>query len=475
MSHDPERADVAVVGFGPVGQLAALLLGRLGVRVVVLERSAEPFGVPRAAAVDDAVLRIFARAGLDVPVHVPASVAMITAGGRVLPILDPARGPGGGVPALASFDQVALEGVLREAASAVADVRSGSGVASVERRADEVVLGLEDGSAVRASWVLACDGARSTVRRALGIGFRGSTYARPWLVVDAAVEMPVAGVDGIRFVADPRRPAVTLALAPGLHRWEFMLDAPASGAAAPTTVPDWRELVRPWADPAALRPRRVAVYTYHARVAERWRDGRVLLAGDAAHVMPPFAGQGLSAGLRDVDTLCWKLAAVVTGAADPSLLDTYERERRPEVVRFSALARFMGAVLQTRRARGAAARDAAFSALSAAPVLGPWFAAGGVRPQSVLGPGLVVRGRGAGRLVAPELDGALPAGWAVVGRRPDPAWVRAGVPFVDVADHPETARRLRRARADVLAVRPDRYVYAAARTGALAPPPPYLP
>src|SRR5687767_8956612 len=123
--HDTE---VAVCGFGPVGQLAALLLGRLGVRVVVLERAAGPFGAPRAAVTDDACQRILARAGVDAPLHVPASVAMLTAGGRELPILDPARGA---VPALASFDQVELEAALSAAASQVADVRFGCAVASV--------------------------------------------------------------------------------------------------------------------------------------------------------------------------------------------------------------------------------------------------------------------------------------------------------------------------------------------------------
>ena len=369
---------------------------------------------------------------------------MTTALGRDLSILDPARGA---VPALVSFDQTELERALIAAAREVADLRFGCAVSAVS---PDGVVTCEDGTEVRATWVLACDGARSTVRRAAGIAFGGSTFAQPWLVVDADVdEHPV---DGVRFVADPARPAVTLPLAPGLHRWEFMLDGRAG-------VPDWEPLVARWVDPAAIRPRRIAVYTYHARVAERWRAGRVLLAGDAAHVMPPFAGQGLSAGLRDVDNLAWKLAAVLDGAPE-ALLDTYETERRPEVVRSSALARFMGAVLQTRRRRLASARDAAFEAVAATPLLGPWFAGGGLRPAPTLGRGAVVRGglparlRGRGRtpsagsLVPAEWEELLPDGWAVVGPRPSPAWDALGVPFVE-HDLPHA-----------VVVRPDRYVFA---------------
>ena len=432
------QTDVAVVGFGPVGQLTTLLLGASGAHVLALDRSPEPFGAPRAAVTDDACQRIFSRAGLHVPLHVPASAAMVTARGRVLPILDPSRGD---VPALVSFDQVALEAVLRAAASSVADVRLGSGVVGVAPSGSGVVLDLDDGSSVFARWVVGCDGARSTVRDAAGIGYGGSTFAEPWLVVDAAVDPPVPGVDGVQFVADPRRPAVTLPLAPGLHRWEFML--------GPGETPDWRELVAPWIDPALLRPRRVAVYTYHARVASSWRAGRVLLAGDAAHVMPPFAGQGLSAGLRDAENLAWKLAAVLDGAPE-ALLDTYEAERRPEVVRSSALARFMGAVLQTRRRRLATARDAAFGAVAATPVLGPWFAAGGLRPSPALPRAELPRGPGPhrGRLVPAAWDAQLPAGWVTVGPAPLPAWSALGVPHVPLGTRSA-------------AIRPDRYVFAA--------------
>jgi 3-(3-hydroxy-phenyl)propionate hydroxylase len=451
--------DVVVAGFGPVGQLAARLLGLQGLSVVALERADAPFGLPRAAVTDDACLRILARAGVDAPLHVPPDVALVTAAGRALRILDPHRGA---VPALASFDQVELEAALGAAAAEVADVRFGREVEAVEPGPDGVLVRCAGGGRVRARWLVACDGAGSTVRRALGIPFGGSTFAQRWLVVDAQVPRPVPGAGGVRFVGDPRRPAVTLPLAPGLHRWEFML----SGA---EEVPDWRPLVARWTDPRELAVRRVAVYTYHARVAARWRAGRVLLAGDAAHVMPPFAGQGLSAGLRDADNLAWKLAAVEAGAPD-ALLGTYERERRGDVLASSALARLMGALLQTRRPRLARARDAAITAVSAAPVAGPWFSAGGLRPVPRIGRGAIARhgiaeviggltSPGAprpGSLAPAELEALLPAGWAVAGPRRSAAWERLGVPHV--------AWDLER----TLVVRPDRYVFASGDEDALA-------
>jgi hypothetical protein len=231
---------------------------------------------------------------------------------------------------------------------------------------------------VRARYLLACDGARSTVRRLCGVGFGGSTFAQRWLVVDAEVDAPVLGVPGVRFVADPRRPAVTLPLTPALHRWEFMLGT--------GEEPDWRALVAPWIDPGALRLRRLAEYTYHARIATRWRSGPVVLGGDAAHVMPPFAGQGLSAGLRDVDNAAWKLAAVLRDGASEGLLDTVESERRPDVVRYTRVARMLGAVVQTRRPRLATVRDLADRAIRRLPAADAFFGRGGGRPVSRLGP-----------------------------------------------------------------------------------------
>ena len=476
------EADVVVAGFGPVGQVAANLLGQLGVRTVCLERSQQAHGTPRAAVLDDGCLRIPQRAGLsaalDPVLLVSGPVATVGRDGRERRLLDPTVRRDGH-PQLVSFDQRALEEVLTAGVRrfACVDVRLGCAIERVEQDAGGVVVHADD-VAVRARWLLACDGARSTVRRLCGIPFAGSTFAQPWLVVDGWVEQPVARVPGVRFVTDPRRPAVTLPLAPGLHRWEVMLgDGP---------TPAWQEVVQPWVDPEEVRPRRVAEYTYHARMASPWRRGRVLLAGDAAHVMPPFAGQGLSAGVRDAANAAWKLAAVVRDGADPSLLDTVESERRPDVARYTRLARAMGAVVQTRRARVARARDAAEDALRAVPGVDGFLARGGGRPASRLGPGAWVRGRGGGRALPQPLvrtaegrtallDDALPPGFAVLARPDAAEAARAalvGLPVVvvgrDLTDLDGTLERwLRRRRASVVVVRPDRFVLAAGGPEAL--------
>ena len=468
------------MGFGPVGQLAANRLGALGVRTVCLERSPEPHGTPRAAVLDDGCQRILQRAGLGEPLApvllVSGPVATVGGDGRERFVLDPAVRRDGH-PQLVSFDQRELEDVLTAGVGRFphVEVRLGCAVEALAQDAAGVTVRARDADGpveVRAAYVLACDGGRSTVRRLCGIRFGGSTFAQPWLVVDAEVDAPVPGVPGVRFVTDPRRPAVTLPLTPRLHRWEVML--------GDGEQPDWRDLVARWVDPARLCPRRVAVYTYHARMAARWRAGRVLLAGVAAHVMPPFAGQGLSAGRRDADNAAWKLAAVV-GGADPGLLDTIESERRPDVARYTTLARLMGAVVQTRRPRGARLREAVEGALRAVPGADAVFARGGGRPVSRLGPGARLRTPGAGRpLPQPRvrtrdgreglLDDVLGGGWAVLTTRPVADAERLGLPrhvlgrdLVDLDGSLE--RWLRRRRASVVVVRPDGYVFAAGGPG----------
>jgi 3-(3-hydroxy-phenyl)propionate hydroxylase len=209
------------------------------------------------------------------------------------------------------------------------------------------------------------------VRDQAGIAFAGATFAQPWLVVDAATSATgETGVDGtaaghptVAFVLDPARPAVAMS-GPGRWRWEWML-LPGERPEAMTRPEKVRELVAPWTDPDLLEVHRAAVFTFHARMAERWRAGRVLLAGDAAHAMPPFAGAGLAMGIRDAGALAWRLA----GAGDPGGLDAYERERRPDVARTTTLALRIGRVLQTRNPAAALVFRGLVRGLNAVPGL----------------------------------------------------------------------------------------------------------
>lgn len=346
--------DVAVVGLGPVGGVLAVLLAAAGLDVAVIEPSPAVFPVPRAVALDDEVLRFLASVpGLPTLALVGRPRAeFTTASGRLLAALD-FDGSRNGQPGLAFFHQPSLESALRAllAPHLVVDA-----VTSLQQSSSSLSLGLASGAVMEARYVVGCDGASSTVRRLLGIDFPGRTLARPWLVVDAVGE-PIA--DTFRYICDPARPAVSMPV-PGGHRWEWMCVAPYSPPIPPS-----------------LTVTRSVEYTFSARSASSWRVGRVLLAGDAAHTMPPFAGQGLGAGLRDVSALWWRLVAAVRSGVDS--LDEYETERRPHVRTMTRTALLAGAVVQTQSRAGAAAVRGALRLASHSS----WFAGGGMRPRDV--------------------------------------------------------------------------------------------
>ncbi|MEV4759374.1 FAD-dependent monooxygenase [Micromonospora sp. NPDC049559] len=371
-------ADVLIAGYGPVGAVLAALLGQRGVATVVVDPDSAPYPLPRAAALDEEVLRTLVglpgAADLDRWAVAVRHSRFLGPDRTALFTVSPAE-PDSGLPLLAMIDQPELEAALREGVAGLPSVtvRTGRAVAALEPAADAVGVVLDDGTTVRARWVVACDGASSTVRRLAGLPFPGRTFAQPWLVVDAAtvdagpragtvdavtahggVPAP-AGPSGeatVSMVLDPRRPAVTFA-GPGRRRWEWML-LPGAEPAAMTGAEVVRRLVAEWVDPELVRVRRAAVFTFHARQAARWRSGRVLLAGDAAHAMPPFVGQGLATGVRDAASLAWRLVEVVRGGAGGHLLDGYERERRHDIARTTRLSLAVGRVLQTRN-RGVSA------------------------------------------------------------------------------------------------------------------------
>lgn len=478
--------DVLVCGLGPVGQLLANGLGALGVQTIAIDASAAPYGLPRAATIDDEVLRILQAVGLDRAVLADAQVqrraSYVTAGGRPVEVLRADDSPLGHPP-LVSIHQPSLERTL---VAALADRRSvelrwGRRLDRLEPRPDGVLARLDGGGAIRARWAVACDGAASPVRESLGIAFRGSTSPERWLVVDATVDRPLARVPHPYFVGDASRPAVTLPMSPGRHRWEWMLRA----GEDPTPLLDPASIDRriaPWLDGERVRVERSVVYAFHTRTAERWRDGRVLLAGDAAHAMPPFAGQGFSSGARDVANLAWKLAAVL-GSAPEALLDSYEAERRPHVAAMQQLAGRWGGVVQTTRPRAARARDAALVALDASGA-GEWLRRH-AKPLPTYRAGAFARRphrlpfrRDVGSLFPQpdRLDDRLPAGWAAIVRdgAAGAALTAVGVPVLPLgaglADPSgAVARWLDRHRAEWVVLRPDRFVFGCGGPAELPP------
>ncbi|HEX2707828.1 MAG TPA: bifunctional 3-(3-hydroxy-phenyl)propionate/3-hydroxycinnamic acid hydroxylase [Solirubrobacterales bacterium] len=371
MSAEPD-CDVLICGLGPVGQLLALLLGRAGVSVLAIDEASKPFELPRAAVVDDEVLRIFQAAGVEREILAESQrqeeVSFVTVRGRAQCLLQPINGSQGHPP-LVSIHQPSIERTLIAALAEQETVRVAWGrrLERFEQDGEGVralVRSVEDGSTeeIRARWAVGCDGGGSWVRQLLGIEFGGSTFRQRWLVVDALVDRPLAKVRHPHFFGDWRRPIVSLPMSPGRHRWEWMLHP--GEDPEPFTDPDsLRERIDPWLEGETAIVERAVVYTFHARTAARWREGRVLLAGDAAHLMPPFAGQGFSSGARDAANLAWKVEAVLAGAPE-GLLDTYEQERRPHVEAMRRLAVTLGSFVQTADRRVARVRDAFLGTLA---------------------------------------------------------------------------------------------------------------
>ena len=330
------RYDIALVGLGPVGATLAALLGARGVRVAVLERETAPYSLPRAAHLDGEALRILAAAGVTPDGRELDGFDLVDARCRLLLRGRPAEAPPPGFPSGRLIHQPSIETALRQRLAAMpsVEVRLGAEVVAVEPDASGGTLRTRGASAsggeVRAGLVVGCDGARSVVREAAGVEMGGRGFDQNWLVVDVLLRQRLALPERLLQIADPRRPTTYVPFADPRRRWEFRL-RPGETPEAMTQPETIRRLLAPHVDPDAVEIERAAVYTFHDLVARRWRQGRVLLAGDAAHQMPPFLGQGLGAGLRDAWALAPLLEAVVHDDAPLATLDAYERQRRPHV------------------------------------------------------------------------------------------------------------------------------------------------
>ena len=471
------ECEVVIAGLGPVGQLLALLLGDLGVDTIAVEEADEPYALPRAAVLDDEVLRIFQAVGLDAAVladaQVQPGVSYVTNRGRTIRVIDTQHGELG-QPPLVSIHQPSLERTLLGALRERGDVRlrTGTRVERVEQDADTVTAWVTPAGddraapeAITARYLVACDGGRSPVRTQLDIPFGGSTFVQRWLVVDALVDRPLARVPHTHFVGDITRPIVSLPMSPGRHRWEWMLH-PGEDEAPFTDPRRIRTLIQPWLTGERVEVERGVVYTFHARTAARWREHKILLAGDAAHVMPPFVGQGFSSGARDAGNLAWKLDAVLHGAPD-ELLDSYEAERRPHVTKMQNLAVRWGGVVQTTSPRVGRARDGVIELLDRSGALRaltrrakplPTYGAGAFarRPHQIP----LRRTVGALFPQPDRLDATLGAGWAVVAstQAAADAWRNRGLHLVAHAHHHEWSL-----------LRPDRFVFACGTADEVAP------
>jgi 3-(3-hydroxy-phenyl)propionate hydroxylase len=405
--------DVLLVGLGPVGAALANLLGRYGVCVLAIDQASAIFTAPRAIALDNEALRILQLSGLSeddfAKVAIPQVQMWSPRFGRFARMNT--AGQLDGHPKLVTFFQPELEAALRRrlASWSCVEVRLGMTLESFADSGDGVQVQLRSAEGrttqMRAKYLVGADGANSLVRRASGLDFKGETYAQDWLVVDAKrVPNPI---DHIEFLCDPRRPTPHMVAPGGRQRWEFMLQPGETREQmeSPDTV---RRLLLRWADADQIEIERTAVYRFHARVATRFSKGRCFLAGDAAHITPPFAGQGLVAGLRDAANLSWKLAWVLRGQAAPAILETYDQERRPHAKSMIALARLLGRLVMPSNRATAFLIHGLMSLIRLVPAGRALFEDLKIKPQNTFRDGLFARNAGPQKLNAGAL---FPQGW----------------------------------------------------------------
>jgi 3-(3-hydroxy-phenyl)propionate hydroxylase len=366
-----ERYDVLIIGAGPVGSTAANLAARHGLRCLLVDREPEPFPLPRAIHFDADIMRIFQWAGLADRIE---PLTRVTTGGMHLgvdgqPIRDfrvkANVGDLGWCPHY-MFYQPELDSLLRRSAAEneLVDLLLGWSCDALEQTQTGVQVTLHSASGeaavVEGRYAIAADGAASSVRAQLGLRLADYRFDEPWVIVDGQVADPNLGPDYTIMYCDPARPG-TYIPGPGRHRrWEFML-LPGETDADVSGLDTIRRLVAPvadWLEVDALEVERVAVYRFHALVAEQWSAGRVFLAGDAAHQTPPFYGQGMCHGIRDVRNLLWKISAVLEDRASEALLDTYQVEREPHVRAIIDAAVFNGSYICTLDRELALRRDA---------------------------------------------------------------------------------------------------------------------
>jgi 3-(3-hydroxy-phenyl)propionate hydroxylase len=373
--------DVVIVGFGPAGATCANLLGSYGARTLAIDRSREVYAKPRAFALDHEIMRVFQNLGLAdavLPHTAPFTPSeYYGVAGQLIKRLGsiPPPYPLGWPPNMV-FNQPPVEAALRRRASehASVTVELGTELVALTQSPGGVRLELRnaDGKtrAVDARYAIGCDGASSTVRELLGIEFEDLGFDEPWLVVDmlvderAAVKLPQVSIQ----YCEPGRPTTYLIGTAGHRRWEIMLLPGEDPRAMEAEGEVWRLLAR-WLSPSEAKLWRSASYRFHALVARDWRRGRVFLAGDAAHQQPPFIGQGMCQGVRDVANLAWKLRLALESKAGDALLDTYAEERGVHVRRLTTAIKGIGRLICERDPAAARARDARLLADAGGEVL----------------------------------------------------------------------------------------------------------
>ncbi|MEZ7006263.1 bifunctional 3-(3-hydroxy-phenyl)propionate/3-hydroxycinnamic acid hydroxylase [Streptomyces sp. AD55] len=489
-------ADVAIVGYGPTGVTAALTLAGNGVRAVALERDKDLYPRARAVTVDDWTMRIFQDIGIDERIEKKIdpqrALRWITYDGTELVRVDRPGSDLGRAARAYNIYQPTMEAELREAAREYGvTVHYGEEVTGIEQDADGVTVTSTDTvtggtRTLRARYAIGADGGSGPTRGRIGRRLLGDTGEVTWVVIDCRVKRWWPDRDVLTFWSDKERPVVDIALSAGNHRWEIPLKPDETPADYPTGAEVWPLLEALGVTPDDVEIHQHAFYRHHVRMADSWRTGRVFLAGDAAHLMPPWAGAGMQTGMRDAHDLGWKLARVLKGELPESWLDTYEAERRPSAAFYTALAVDLGQVIKQEK-------SGMESELNAPPLLSGGWVRGPVGGGSIVGrmvPQPVV-GDSRGRMT--RLDDLLGHDFVLLGDDLDPTtllserekagWDALGARYVAVRPRTSYTRGpdelvdldevllswLRRHGARAVALRPDKFV-AAADTHGLAVP-----
>jgi 3-(3-hydroxy-phenyl)propionate hydroxylase len=362
MSYSPKSStqfDVAVIGYGPTGATLANLLVLSGMSVVVIEREAAAYHLPRAVHFDDEVMRVFQTVNiadaLSRKLHINPGMRFVDKSGSLL--LDWPRPQEVGKHGWHSsyrLHQPDLEKLLRDQLELqpAALIMPNTILESLQETESGVTLNCQDrlnGSLmqIESRYVVGCDGARSKVRDIIESGMEDLGFKERWLVVDLILNhpMPDLGDHSIQY-CDPERPITYCRGPANRRRWEVTLLSGETSEEMTRSERVWK-LLSDWITPSDAVLERSAVYTFRSALAKVWRRGRIMIAGDAAHLTPPFMGQGMCTGIRDASNLAWKLASVIRGVSDPALLDTYQEERSPHARSYIKTAIKLGGLINT--------------------------------------------------------------------------------------------------------------------------------
>ena len=386
--------DVLIIGAGPTGLLLANLLGSMGVDTTIVEANETTAKQPRAVSIDDESMRALQAVDL----HVALQGISVAGYGSIY------LGPNGkpfaqvkpfkkeyGFDKRNAFQQPDLEDLLRKGLERYDCVAAYFATKMIDFTQEEGrvlarSVSNEEEVEFSAQYMIACDGGRSGVRKSLGIKMEGSTFEEPWLIID--LKTTKNRCFHTEVLCNPMRPCITLPGPDGIRRYEFMLRKHEDAKMAEEEG-FARKLLSDVGPDKDEELRRVQMYTFHARIAENWRVGRVFLAGDAAHLTPPFAGQGMNSGLRDAHNLAWKLATALSAKTENNILDSYQIERKPHAWSLIMLALRMGRIMMpTSRIQGAIVRSV-FRTLSLYPPARDYFVQMKYKPKPRFENGLI--------------------------------------------------------------------------------------